>query len=421
MGRNSPPFGRRSFLVKSGLVLGSSTLLATASANPGSGGHKRAGKPQGIHVSYTDDPTTTATIVWFTDGLQDPGTNAEFGATRSLNDATTGESTIAPFGRTRIHEITLTGLDPGQRVYYRVGGASGYSTRRSLTTATEDGGFTFTMYGDQGVTPHARAVTDATIAADPDLHLIAGDTSYAEGDPAIWDAYFEQQEPLFSTVATMAVVGNHEYDAPGPGARGFEARWAMPGNEYWYSFDYQNVHFVCVDANGETITEGKAGDELTWLERDLAQAQAARAAGDIDWIIVIQHQPLYSSEDSRRNNVLAIAALEPMYQRYGVDVLLAGHNHMYERSLPMVGGTPTNDQQRYSREQIGFMQVVNGAGGNGLYEFRPEYAFQAWSARHALTYATTVFDVDEERIQGKAIEAKTGDILDEFVIMAGQT
>lgn len=407
------PLGRRTFLAKSTGAIGALTVGSRR------GGAAGAGRPRGVHLSHTDDPGSTITVSWFTDGLRDPGTNVEYGSSRNLNHSTTGTNQKAPFADSLIHEATISGLEPGQTFFYRVGGASGYSEIYQSQTAADAGGFTFTMYGDQGVTPDAKAVTDATLAQSPDIHLITGDTSYAEGDAKVWDAYFDQQQELFATTPTMAVVGNHDYDAPGPGASGFQSRFAMPGNEYYYSFDYQNVHFVAVDANGETITEGRAGEELVWLEQDLAQAQTARANGEIDWIVVFQHQPLYSSEDSRRNNIYTITALEPIYQRYGVDLVLAGHNHMYERSLPMVAGLPTNDQQRYSREQVGFIQVVNGAGGNGLYEFRPEYAFQAWSAEHALTYTTTAFHVDEERIVAKAFEAHTGDILDQYVLMAG--
>jgi len=406
---------RRSFLTNSTAALGGAVLLGgTAAADTG-------GQPRGVHLSHTGDPGTSAMVAWFTDGLEDPGTNVEYGSTSNLGETATGSSSKAPFDDTLVHTATMTGLDPRQTVYYRVGGATGYSKTYQFQTPDGDGDFTFTMYGDQGVTQDAVAVNEKTLAESPDLHIITGDTSYAEGDPQAWDAYFDQQEQLFATTPTMAVVGNHEYDAPGAGAAGFQSRFVMPGNGYYYSFDYENVHFVGIDANSETITEGRAGEQLVWLEQDLAQAQQARASGDIDWIIAFQHQPLYSSEDSRRSNAARISALEPIYQRYGVDLILAGHNHMYERSLPMAAGVPTNDQQRYTREQIGFVQVVNGGGGNGLYEFRPEYSFQAWSAEHALRYATTAFRVDEERIEAKAVDARTGDLLDEFIVMAGQT
>jgi len=405
---------RRSFLTESTVALGGMALLGgTAAADT-------VGRPRGVHLSHTGEPATSATVTWFTDGLEDPGTNAEYGPTPSLGQTTTGSSSRAAFDDTLVHQATITGLDPGQTVHYRVGGATGYSETYRFRTPDGDGDFTFTMYGDQGVTRDAVAVNERTLAESPDLHIVTGDTSYAEGDPQVWDAYFDQQERLFATTPTMAVVGNHEYDAPGAGAAGFQSRFAMPGNGYYYSFDYENVHFVGVDVNGETITEGRAGEQLVWLEWDLAEAQRARARGEIDWIVAFQHQPLYSSEDTRRSNIARISALEPTYQRYGVDLILAGHNHMYERSLPMAGGVPTNDQQRYTREQIGFIQVVNGGGGNGLYEFRPEYSFQAWSAEHALRYATTAFRVDEERIEAKAVDARTGELLDEFVVMAGQ-
>lgn len=106
-------------------------------------------------------------------------------------------------------------------------------------------------------------------------------------------------------------------------------------------------------------------DELVGMELDLARAAARRAAGEIDFIVVTQHFPLYTNHRLRGPFSPAhVVAQEHILQRYQVDLLLVGHDHMYQRSAPMAYGLPTV-------EGIGYVQVIAGGGGQWLYEFTP--------------------------------------------------
>lgn len=410
---------RRTVLSGTGAALTGSAFLGRAAASP-------AGEPRGVHASVTNDPTSTITLTWFTGGAVDPGTVVEYGDTPDLGETTEGEAESLPFVEGYVHRTTIAGLAAGQTVHYRVGGDSGFSDVFEVRTDDGDDRFRFTFLGDQGVKSASRANRDRALERDPDLHFVVGDLSYADGEPEVWDRYFDEQEPLLATTPTMTCPGNHEYGnyEGHEGAPDYDARTTVPDDDtagHWYSFQYGTVHFSSLDSQGDVITEGKVVDELVWFERDLAEAFLARARGDIDWIVVFMHQPIYSNQDSRRSNPIYQALVEPVLHRYDVDLLLVGHNHMYERSYPMVFGQPTSEATRnvpYLRERVGFVQVKNGAGGDALYDFRPEHQFGSWQAAWAHEFCTTVVDVEDDRMEFRTVEAHTGDVLDEFVMLA---
>jgi hypothetical protein len=109
----------------------------------------------------------------------------------------------------------------------------------------------------------------------------------------------------------------------------------LPDNERWYSYDWGHVHFVALD------TEADYSTQMTWLEQDLA-------ATTLPWKIVYMHRPPYSSGMHGSDTTLR-NKLKPVVERFGVQLVLAGHDHNYERMKP----------------QNGVAYVVTGGGGIG--------------------------------------------------------
>src|SRR6185369_16850295 len=179
----------------------------------------------------------------------------------------------------------------------------------------------------------------------PDLWLMLGDNAYNSGTDAeyqvgVFDVY---QTPLRSSVL-WPTLGNHDgvsadsatqsgpyYDIFSLPAGG-EAGGVASGTEAYYSFDYGRVHFVCLDS----YESGRAPavPMLQWLASDLHAAHA-------DWTVAFWHHPPYTkgSHDSdvdielteMRQNVL------PVLEEAGVDLVLCGHSHDYERSVLLDG------------------------------------------------------------------------------------
>ena len=102
----------------------------------------------------------------------------------------------------------------------------------------------------------------------------------------------------------------------------------------WYSYDYGLVHFIQITTEtdypnapmgpGTFYNGGPFGDQLSWLENDLIAATNNRQSGEVPWIVVSGHRPLYSS---KKNNDAAIAAFEALFVKYNVDIYFAGHVH----------------------------------------------------------------------------------------------
>ncbi|HEX9891583.1 MAG TPA: metallophosphoesterase family protein, partial [Actinomycetota bacterium] len=384
------------------------------------------GAPRGVHLSFTGDPRTTVAVTWFTSGLEDPGSSVAFGRPGPegcedtlLVDQVEGLATRAPGVEVLTHEGHLSGLEPGSRVCYRVGGLSGWSAVQEVRTA-DDGPFTFTAFGDHGRSEFSRRNTAALAALRPDFHLIAGDLSYANGVQPIWDTWFGELEPLASQVPVMAALGNHEVE-DGFGTEAFRNRLAHPGAELYYSFDYANVHFLVVDG-GAALEEGILPAELAFVEQDLADASRRRAAGEIDFIIAVQHFPLWSNHDSRGPCDAALVAVEEqIFQRHQVDIVLVGHNHHYERSKPMAYGQPTTQETTGYTDPAGIIQIITGGGGVSLYNFVAPGDFATWSAAYARRYHYTRFDVSDDLVTVTAIatDGPVEEVLDTFTLRAG--
>lgn len=358
-----------------------------------------AGSPRGLHASFTGDPTSTRTLTWFTDGPDDPGTVVEYGPVSP--GMTTAQIQCEPFpGEVSgaaaqaygvdvlTHAATLTGLTPEVPIRYRVGAPGAWSDVRVLPP-TPSGAFTFCHFGDHGRKDASLAVLDGVRSLQPDFLIVAGDLSYANGDQPQWDDWFDRLDPYASRLPVMTAPGNHEEEDNG--GRAYKSRVRQPGRGFRYSFDYGNVHFL-VSTGGSLLGTDLTQDvdlvaELAWMELDLADAALRRAAGQIDFIVLVQHYTIWTDQEGREPaNPSLVLLEEDKLLRYGVDLALVGHDHVYQRSKPMGRGQPREN---------GYIQVTGGGGGVGLRGFAP---ISDWSASHAVRYCFTEYAVDGPRL-----------------------
>lgn len=407
-------------LLRQAAMLGAGFAITPAWRGAGGGNRFVArsslAAPRGVHLSFTQDARRTTTATWFTDGLQDPGSVVEFGPVEGgmtpadirsapLPFTAEGSAAQAPGVEALTHEATMIGLTPGGEVRYRVGRPDAWSAVRTFAPAPAGRKFTFAHVGDYGLTADSRATTGFLAARRPDLVLVAGDLAYANGTQPVWDAWFDAIEPLAASVPLMAAPGNHE--AKDFGGQTFKARMSHPGAESFYSFDYANIAFV-VSTAGVFLADGTIAQELAEMDLALANAAVRRAAGEIDFIAVLQHNPLWTDHESRGPlNPSLVAVEEQILQRHQVDLLLVGHDHFYERSLRMAYGQPG---------AAGYVQVISGGGGQSLYDFVPPEAFQSWSAAHHKRFHCVLYEVDGGQITGRvyATDVPGGELLDTF-------
>lgn len=309
----------------------------------------------------------------------------------------TGETTAVDGEHpVQVHKALLDGVPAGSTVCYRVGDGAQWSPVEVFRTRAPDAPFLLGHVGDHGTNTASRRATAALVAADPDAVLLAGDISYANGYQPRWDEWAGQAEPLTSTVPLLPAPGNHE--AKDYYGETYRSRFSTPGQgRNWYTTDLGRAHLF-VGTAGCFLTEKDpstafdlVADELLGLERSLALGAARRAAGEIDFLVVGQHFPLYTNHDTRGPfSPELVIAQEHVLQRYQVDLVLVGHDHMFQRSARMAYGEPTGSD-------LGYVQVVAGAGGQSLYEFTdpegPDWGdwCEAWARQYS--YAEHLFEV----------------------------
>ena len=392
------------------------------------------------------------------------------------------------------HVVPLTGLDPDTLYFYAVGSSTellaGGDTEHSFVTHPLPGTLKPTriwVLGDSGNgNQFAMDVRDAYYAFDPgrrtDVWLHLGDVSQMQGTDAqyqlqLFDIYAEmlRKSVLWPTQGNHDGVNSDWSTESGPYYEMFtlptaaEAGGLASGTEAYYSFDYSNIHFVILNSLINSVPQ--SGVMFDWLEQDLA-------ATSQDWIIAYWHHPPYSkgfhdSDDPADSSGRLVFMREnalPILEDHGVDLVLSGHSHSYERSYMIDGhygyssefgscddaGTPGVPGDDFCANSPGLacpggmldcdlggflVDAGDGlVGGDGPYEkplLGPQahegavYAVAGSSGTlnpgsfdhpailvHFLSLGSMVLDVDAERLDARFLDS-TGAVLDEFTIIKG--
>jgi hypothetical protein len=256
------------------------------------------------------------------------------------------------------HIVPLMGLAAYTKYFYSIGDTStvlagddaDHYFRTSPTPGTA-GTYRFWVTGDGGfANANGMAVRDAYAAFqggnETNLWLLLGDNAYILATDADYQAaLFDMHAAMLRHTPAWPTFGNHEafssnsLTQTGPYFDMFslptaaEAGGDASGTEAYFSFDYGNIHFIDLDGNSAAVTPGSA--MMTWLEADL-QATAA------DWVIAFWHQPPYSKgllhdSDVEAREIAMRENVVPLLEDYGVDLVLCGHSHDYERSFLLDG------------------------------------------------------------------------------------
>lgn len=336
------------------------------------------------HIGFGADPraesvVSFATTTPFRQAVVEYGPDDSFGATAAVDVRTVrGVPTLYGHGR-------LTGLRAGTEYRYRVRLDGVVTEAATLTTAPGQAeSFTFTAFGDQGVSDPARAIMSRLAAVRPDFHLLAGDICYADMtgigavadvfDPTVWDAWLAMIEPVASTVPFMCATGNHDME-PGYGALGYDGylgRFLLPGNgasgcPSTYSFRYGNTGFICLDSNDVSFEiphnlSYSGGRQTRWLREELA---AMRKDGSgIDFVVVYFHHCTFSTGSQHGSEGGVRENWVPLFDRYEVDLVINGHAHLYERTSPIRSGKVVTAAPRSSQiDSAGGTTYITAGGG----------------------------------------------------------
>jgi hypothetical protein len=428
--------------------LGRSTLSATA--------HLQVGELPGLRLGrgpYLQSGSTTGIVVrWRTDWFA--GTRVAFGTNLGNLD-----TIVIDTNEVTEHEIKLSGLRPDTKYYYAVGTPEATLTNGPdcffVTAPLTAKPTRLWVIGDAGTADaNQRAVRDAYQAfaqnsppgRHTDLWLMLGDNAYEIGSDIEYQvSVFEIYQHLLQRSVLWPTIGNHDAGSVAPGGRfpyldiftlptNGEAGGLASGTEKYYSFDYGNIHFICLDAN--TSLRSAGSPMLTWLEQDLS-------ATDKDWIIAFWHQPPYSwgthDSDFEHDLIEMRENAVPLLEHYGVDLVLGGHSHNYERSFLLNGhygysftfrpetmalnAGPGRDAEGGAyRKPAGGLGAGRGAvyvvcgnsgqGGLGQFDLHP-----AMAVNHG-GFGSMVLEIDGLRLDARYL-TEEGEMRDYFTIEKG--
>jgi 3',5'-cyclic AMP phosphodiesterase CpdA len=323
-------------------------------------------------------------------------------------------------GELRRRSIHITDLPASTAVEYRVWADSvmaGPSTFKTAPPPGETGLVRLLAFGDSGWgSPGQVALAQGMESEIWDLAVHVGDIAYHGGSEIDFtERHFAIYRNLLGNVPFFPSVGNHDliesdgaaYDeafiwsAPNPGAR-------------YYSFRWGNIQFLALD----TSTHGPKGTDLVtsegaqyqWLVDTL---DSASRDPTVRWIIAFFHYPMYSHAvgfSGHGSNRALRESLGPLFDRYGVDLVLSGHDHHYERTLPTRG-------EKIVEQGCGPVYVLTGGGGGTFFARdveRSPYLAQAARAYHYVRLVVLPDAIDLAAI------GVGGEILDESFVYANE-
>jgi len=380
--------------------------------------------PDRIILTFAGDPATTQAVTWRTDPSVTEGAAQIAVATASPaleGGARTVSARSVPLetanGNAHHHTAHFVDLEPNTLYAYRVGGGGRWSEWFHFRTASDAfEPFSFIYFGDAQNAVRSlwsraiRAAYSDMPAARFMIH--AGDlvNQRDENHDDEWGEWFEAGGWLNGMVPSILAAGNHEYEYQPDGDGGrmrvlsplWDASFAVPENgptgmeSSVYAVDYQGVRIIVLNST-EALTFDRAAEQAVWME-PLLRDNPNR------WTVVVYHHPMYSVAQGRDNPRLR-EHWKPLFDRYGVDLVLQGHDHTYGRGSNLDEGTHAYEGN------TGTMYVVSVAG--------PKMYLVSEEAREVMdrtaedTQLYQIIHVEDDRLRFEA-RTVTGELYDAF-------
>jgi predicted phosphodiesterase len=305
--------------------------------------------------------------------------------------------------------------------------AAAYAQPAAATTANGSTGpadFNIAAVGDWGCDPATEDTVDNIISKSPEVVLGLGDNAY-EADPDCW---FDIVEPIDDIMKN--VIGNHDIE-DGHVDEILEHYDDDFQSEQYYSFSHENVRIIVMSTE---IDYNADSAQHSFVESELEEAASNSS---VDWIIVAMHRQMYGSPsdasdilDSAQLNL--IEAYHPLFQKYGVDLVLYGHNHYYERTYPL---SFSSDEENHdddddddseepfitTREATNYVNpdgqifITIGTGGQSIFEFTDRKPYVVSQFDEGYGFLDITITDGGKRLVGIFYE-NDGSIEDEFTV-----
>jgi hypothetical protein len=235
--------------------------------------------------------------------------------------------------------------------------------------------FNFVAAGDFSCNKEAKKTVNNMAIKKPEIVLTVGDHSYRKSA----DCWFDTVSPLDTEGKFKIAFGEHDVDDNLTKYNTYLRHFNL--TDPYYSFDYQNVHFLAMATpKNAVIPYLNNSAQYNFIKNDLKDAHENK---NINWIVVLSYRPLYSSNSTHSGKAVLQELYHPLFDKYGVDLVLQGHNHNYQRTYPL--GYNINDSHRpiildknpniYDNESNGPVFATVGTAGEILHNFTNQQPF----------------------------------------------
>lgn len=412
--------------------------LATDAQTISRGPYLNVGTPTSMIVRWRTDVAVKGKVLY--------GTDLNNIATPATETSSTTE-----------HIVTITGLKAATKYYYTITDANdntyqGADSLRYFQTSPVPGTrqpITIWALGDFGNGSAGQIGTRNgfefhTNNQHTDAWIWLGDNAYGDGtDQQFQDYVFDVYPDQFKNTVVWPAPGNHDYKSinllthDGPYYQNFsfpengEAGGRPSGEAGYYSFDYGNVHLISLNSEYVVWFLTSSSKMVDWLKKDLQQ-------NDKDFTIVYFHKPPYSKashdSDSETDMALIRSVINPVLEEYGVDLVLNGHSHAYERSYLMKGhfgdsasfnssyivdsskGSPNPFVKYYDAPDANQGTIYAVVGCGGQLSCSGSLAHPAHYYTTCATNGSLVINVDSNLLTARLVDT-AGVVRDEFKIL----
>lgn len=313
--------------------------------------------PDEIVLSWTGNPETTQTVSWH-------GETRYKGFVECNGKRFQAEVREIQRGKYFRYSAQITGLVTGRTYTYKVGDGTTWSEAQQFSTE-KSGNFSFMYMGDIQYEIMNRdykkwgEFINTAYKNHPKVAFLlqGGDMVVNNGNLNEYEAVMKLGQPMFSSVSVMTTPGNHETNIT---PDRYKQLFALPQDgpsdvkEEVYSFDYGNCHIVSLNSNlfypermkamGSKKWSGMMNQVDDWLMKDLSSSNGK-------WKVVFMHQPPYPISENLDVYGQIRKEWVPIFEKYGVDLVLVGHQHIYMRTKPIHGITyiMARSGEKYSR------------------------------------------------------------------------
>ena len=302
-----------------------------------------------------------------------------------------------------ISSITISNVQLVDRVFYRMGFQEQICFPIIDEEFQSNNVTNVAVAGDFGINENSIKTLKNIQSSDPEVILITGDLGQSTAKEWIELSEFMDKDKMYIALGDSDLVERNDY-------------LKHSGlNDDYYSFDYQNMHFLAISTNEEKNDE--LGIISDTIQLDFIRADLNNAADNprTDWLIVFLHHPMYTSEPNPYSMDLR-NILQPTFDLYGVDLVINGHKHAYERTNPITfNGVITDNENCLYDDPDGQIYLTVGTGGHSHSQFKQKQSWSVIQNHNDYGFLNIKLLNDGKTLYGEFV-SNTGKVMDAFQI-----